>query len=120
MNDDELTLALVLYNKIMFAENEDQLVDLTGEVQRSILKRKLDDIESMMLNLALQVKANYFLIKTQELLSQEGMTVIFAGASDMFDPEEEQLKEMLEEELDEVKSGKILSIVDFDNGDKDD
>ena len=105
---------LELYHRIMCAKDESEMYDLQLEVQASVMSKVFTDEKDMMiLNLALQVKSNYFLMKELLMSGGIGSTMIVVGNMDDFDPEEEQLKEFKEREFDDFKEGNVVLMKDF-------
>ena len=97
----------------MCATDEMEIHSLELEVQAAILSKVLTDEKDMMiLNMALQIKSNYFLMK-ELIISGGGTTMIVVSSMDDFDPEEMQLEEFKEREFEEVKNGNIISMKDF-------
>ena len=107
----KITPAVELYNRIMDAENEAILYTLNLEIQCAVIRKLItNEIEIMMLNLAYQLKVQNFLVK-EFMLSGGGFTVIMADKD--FDPEQMQLEEFHENELDDIKDGNVFHIKDF-------
>lgn len=104
---------LEYYSQIMSTETSTSLHQAELDVQSAVLGKILtDDIEIMMLNLAIKFKRNSFLI--DELLETAGgTTVVVIGNPDDFDPEQMQLDEFHEEEYEDFKDGNVVSIRDF-------
>ena len=100
-----------LYTDIMLAESEMDVVRLNIEIQAHITAARIsDDMEIMLLNMALQVKSNYFLMREMALNST--MTVIMGDVSE-FDPEEMQLEEFRDDEFEDFKDGNVVLLADF-------
>ena len=107
----KITPTLEYYNRIMSASDEDDIVELNMEIQTAVLTEILtDDRDIMMLNMALQIKSNYFLMK--DMLLGGNTTIIVTGGED-FDPEELQLEEFKDQELEDFKDGNVVSLKDF-------
>ena len=81
----KITPTLEYYNRIMSASDEEEIVGLNLEIQSAVLTEILtDDRDIMLLNMALQIKSNYFL--TKDMLFG-GTTMIVMGDVSDFDPE---------------------------------
>lgn len=91
----------------MDIENEEDVRLIADEMKTAVANKQITDQKDMiLLNLALQVKTNYFLITN--LISAgfgESLMVMMGGD---YDPEEEHLKQLYEEELDDVKDGNVV------------
>lgn len=106
-----LSLAVEFYNKIMDAEAEGEVVDLNIQIQTAVLCGEIvDEKEIMILNMALQIKSNFFLMR--EMMLTNSHTIIMASIED-FDPEEMQLEEFQQEEFDDFKDGNVVMMTDF-------
>ena len=106
----EISDTVKYYNRIMCAETEGELMSLTLEIQCAILHKKLDNEQDMIiLNLALQLKKQQFIIS--ELMLTSSMAVIFS--QDDFDPEAAQLEQFQKDEFEDFKDGKVLTMKDF-------
>ena len=109
----KISLVTAFYGKIMCSENEGVLAGLNVEIQEMILGGELKEEKDMMiLNLALQVKSNFFLMKELMMYGGGTTTIIMGGVED-FDPEEMQLEEFQQEEIDDFKDGNVVLMADF-------
>ena len=107
----ELSQTVEFYNLIMCAETEGEVVDLTIKVQTAVLDGEIvDEKDIMILNMALQIKTNFFLMR--EIMLMGGATIIMGSLED-FDPEEMQLEEFQQEELEDFKDGNVVMMKDF-------
>lgn len=103
-----------LYNKIMLAASECDIYDLTKEVQFFIESKILtEERDILLLNLALQVKSNYVLMKEVMM----GTSIIVVGNSEDFDPEQMQLDEFHEQEFEDFKDGNVILMENFNKED---
>lgn len=112
----KITPVLELYNKIMYAMTESEISDLEMEIQYAVLNESInDDKDIMILNMALQIKSNYFIMKSMLFEGMGGTTVIFSdGNGEDFDPEQIQLDMFQQEEYEELQEKGVLFIKDFD------
>ena len=112
----EVSEAVSYYNKVMCAENEGELVGLTIEIQCAVINKVInDEMEMMMLNLAIQVKKQTFLMT--EMLMSNNLAAMFANED--FDPEAAQLEQFHEEEFEEFKNNEgVLTMSDFTKREK--
>ncbi len=113
------SLMIGFYNKIMKAKDQDEIDDIEMELELAILSKQITDSKDMMiLNLALQVRGNFFTRK-EIATNGGGTTIMMVGDADMFgdfgdfDPEEAQLEEFKQQEFEEVKDGNVVSMKDF-------
>lgn len=107
------TPLLIFYNKIMCAKDESDIEDLTMELQAAVITNTItDDSEIMLLNMALQIRSNYFIMK-EVILGGGNTTVMIMGDVDDFDPEQMQLDDLYDKELDDFKDGNVLTMKDF-------
>lgn len=111
----EMDITEILYNKIMNVEDEADVDEVNAEIQASIMTGEITDSRDMMiLNMALQMKSDHFVIK--ELLmfgANISASVIMDDSFEDYDPEAMQLEEMHNEEYEDFKNGNVLSIKDF-------
>jgi len=105
---------MTFYNQVMFAEDEDVLTEINAEIQSAVGTGELSDNKDIMiLDLAVQNRTNYFMImKTAEIARGE-TTIMFMGNPEDFDPEQLQLDELQEKELEDFKDGNVVSMKDF-------
>ena len=109
----KVTPVLEFYNSIMEAKTEEDIQMLNLEIKAAIISNILtDDRDIMTLNMALQIKSNYFLMK-ELMLTGGGTTIMVVGNPDDFDPEQMQLDEFAEQEYEDFKDGNIVSMKDF-------
>lgn len=105
---------LVFYNKIMYCENEKDLDEIETEVKEAILNKEIiDNKDIVILNLAIQVKNNYFLTNALSELTGNTIIMIMGSGSEIFDPEEMHLNEFKKQEFEEFKDGNVISINSF-------
>jgi len=104
---------LEFYDRIINAETPEDIYELSMEVKSASLSKILtDDRDIMLLNMALQIKSNFFLMK--ELANEDrGTTVVIMGNPEDYDPEQVQLDEFKDQEYEDFKGGNIVSMKDF-------
>ena len=108
----EISLSLEFYNRIMEAEDECEIISLNIELQAVIMTEQITDSRDIMiLNMALQIKSNFFLIKEMTLFGAN--TTIIMGNMEDYDPEAMQLEEYQQEEFDDFKDGNVVMMKDF-------
>ena len=105
------SLTVEFYDKIMNAETEGVVVDLNIQIQIAVLDQEIvDEKDIMILNMALQIKSNFFLMREMMLTSSH--TIIMTSLED-FDPEDIHIEEFQQEEFDEFKDGNVVMMTDF-------
>ena len=113
----KISLALKLYNKIMCSMTESDISDLDIEIQTAIVNKTItDEKDIMILNMAMQIKSNYFLMKDLlfDGMGRSTTIIISDGNGAEFDPEQMQLDAFQQEEFDEFQEKGVLFIKDFD------
>lgn len=89
---------LTFFNKVNEAQDIPELEQIAREVQSAVLSKILtDNKDIMILNLAIRMQTNSFLI-IEEQSKEPNTKIVVIGNIDDFDPEEMQLKEMMDEE----------------------
>ena len=108
----EMTVTVDYYHNIINSNSKEELEELNDRIQSDILGGKItDSMEMMILNLAIQTRTNFLF--SQELSITGGNTTIMIVDKDSFDPEQMQLDELKEEELEDVKNGNVVTMKDF-------
>lgn len=113
----KVTPTLELYNKIMHSMTQGEISDLEMEVQCAVINDIItDDKDIMILNMAMQIKSNYFLMKDLlfDGMGKSSTIIIMDGNEEEFDPEQIQLDLFKQEEFDELQEKGVLFIKDFD------
>ena len=120
--DGHISTTLEFYDKIMHVNDEKQIINLTFEIKKAVINKKItNEIEIMMLNLALQIKTNNFSIESlEEIVSAPQTTIIITGEDNYYDPEEHQLNSFREEEIEYFKKGNVFPIKEIKEVDNDD
>lgn len=112
----ELTDATEYYHRIMSSESEEELVTISLEVQSSIIQKTItDEMEMMMLSMAIQLRKNMFIMA--EMMMTNTLTTMMS--QDDFDPEQAQLEQFHQEEFEDFKDGNVLPMKDFTKKKKD-
>lgn len=107
----DITPLVEFYDRITNSVHRDEIDELETEVRIAVLNKDItDEKDIMILNLALNLKSLHFLLK-ETLLEIRDYTESQVGW-DMggVDPEEAQLKEFHDREIDELTEGNVISI----------
>ena len=120
----EITPTMVFYEKIVNSSDKQTLDDINADIQTAILNDTITcNTEIMLLNVAIQSRVNFFTI--EELSSRPQIVSMTMGeapnAFDEFfsnllgdcDPEEMQLKQFWDEEVEDFKDGNVVPLSDY-------